>query len=136
MSRPPHDSEVPRRQAEGEEALPTSPEAPARQHVPKREQSTGMALGREIAAARREEAERDERQADKALNAVDQANARALAAVERQATLWFRLSMALIVVLLVLVAGVVGVGVSGTIPGVGEIKVTQPPSSEVSNGSP
>lgn len=45
--------------------------------------------------------------------------------LERSVVLWQRVTMALITVLLVLVSGVVGVSVSGKLPGIGDIKIEQ-----------
>ena len=49
------------------------------------------------------------------------------AATQRTIRAWQITTAMLILVMLVLVAGLVGVGVSGTIPGIGDIEITQPP---------
>ena len=45
------------------------------------------------------------------------------ATAERQIVLWSRVALAELLVILVLVAGVLGVGVSGRIPGIGAIAI-------------
>lgn len=61
--------------------------------------------------------------ADKDDERKEREHERAVAALERQAVLWQRTALALIVVLLVLVSGLVGVGVTGNVPGLGEIHI-------------
>lgn len=74
-------------------------------------------------------AKEDERQ--------DRAHREALEHLAAQATLWQRTALALILVLLVLVAGVVGVGVTGSLPGVGDIQITRPGGQpEPATGTP
>lgn len=70
--------------------------------------------------------------ADKAEADEDRANDRAFAAIEARAAsaeeaakLWHRLTLALVAVLVIVIAGLLGVGVSGNIPGVGEISVSK-----------
>lgn len=67
--------------------------------------------------AQEKDRERDERE-----------HAAAIGAFERQVTLWQRTALALIAVIAILVSGVVGVGVTGKLPGVGEIQIVQPGS--------
>jgi hypothetical protein len=62
-----------------------------------------------------EDRARDERQTQSAITALQDTN--------RMLT---RVVIALVVVLGILVSGVVGVGVTGKVPGYGEITVTQP----------
>lgn len=65
-------------------------------------------------------------QAERDNERTEREHQRALESLTEQARLWQRTALALIVVLAVLVAGVVGVGVSGTLPGIGQITITQP----------
>lgn len=84
---------------------------------PRPPSSTAAFASRLLDAAERE----DERNARE--------HAAALEHLAAQARLWQRTTLALIAVLLVLVAGLVGVGVSGTVPGLGEIEVVRPASA-------
>lgn len=63
--------------------------------------------------AKREEAERADRRDERA-------------AAQRTIRAWQATAALLILVVLVLVSGVVGVGVSGHIPGLGDVQITQP----------
>jgi uncharacterized membrane protein len=74
-----------------------------------------MALATRLLDAAEREDERSSRE-----------HAAALEHLAAQARLWQRTTLALIAVLLVLVAGLVGVGVSGTVPGLGELRVVHP----------
>jgi len=63
--------------------------------------------------AKREAGEREDRKDERA-------------AAQRTIRAWQLTALALIIVLLVLVTGVVGVSVSGHVPGYGDIAITQP----------
>ena len=74
------------------------------------------------AAERAERLERERLASAERLADQDADRAREQATI----TAYSRIIMLLIVVLLVIVSGLVGVGVSGTIPGVGEIAIDRP----------
>jgi hypothetical protein len=76
----------------------------------------------------RDAAERAERLERERLASAERSVAMAADAERDRATLqaWQRTVMLLVLVLLVLVAGLVGVGVTGEIPGVGEIAIDRP----------
>lgn len=68
--------------------------------------------------------DRAERRAREEREAKDRADERA--ASQKTIRAWQITAGLLIFVLLVLVSGIVGVGVSGHVPGLGDIKITQP----------
>lgn len=63
-------------------------------------------------------------QSDRDRDAEQQA--RVITALEKSNNAQFRVIIALVLVLGILVAGVIGVGVTGKVPGVGEIEVHRP----------
>lgn len=90
-----------------------------------RRRKSASTLHEEIAAESRAdeaEARREARAAYERLAAAVEARAQS---AEDAARLWHRLAMGLVVVLTIVIAGLLGVGVSGQIPGVGEISVSK-----------
>lgn len=90
-----------------------------------RRRKSASTLHEEIAAESRADeaaARREARAAYEQLAAAYEARAKS---AEDAARMWHRLSMGLVVVLTIVIAGLLGVGVSGQIPGVGEISVSR-----------
>ena len=85
---------------------------------------TGILENQLADAAEERRAAREERERDRERDS--KRDAKIIETLERSSKRWMYLSLALVLVLGILVSGVVGVSVSGSIPGMGDIHITEP----------
>lgn len=92
----------------------------------KRPRKSADTLHEEITRSSREAAAKAEAEEAQASQWAREALTERAKSAEDAARMWHRLSMGLVVVLTIVIAGLLGVGVSGKIPGVGEIEIDRP----------